>query len=73
MPLGSEVGLGPGNVVLDGIMGTQLPTERSTAAPTFRPVSIVAKWTPISATAEHCGYFGDAHWASPVIALALSG
>ena len=34
-------------------MGTQLrPTERSTAAPTFRPMSIVAKGSPISATAK---------------------
>jgi len=35
-------------------MGTQLPlpTERGTAAPTFQPMSIVAKQLPISATAE---------------------
>jgi len=38
MPLGTEVGLGPGYIVLDG---TQLPrTERGTAAPSFRPMSI---------------------------------
>jgi len=40
MPLDPEVGLGLGGIVLDG---DQLPTERSTAAPTFRPMSIVAK------------------------------
>ena len=34
-------------------MGTQLPrTERGTADPTFRPMSVAAKRSPISATAE---------------------
>jgi len=32
-------------------MGTQLPPKRGTA-PKFQPMSIVAKWSPISATAE---------------------
>jgi len=51
MPLATEVGLGPGNVVLDGDPAP--PTERGTAAPpTFQPMSIVAKRSPISATAE---------------------
>jgi len=50
MPLGMEVGLGPGDVVLDG--DPVSPTERGTTAPTFRLMSIVAKWSPISATAE---------------------
>jgi len=51
MPLGTEVGLGPGYIVLDR---TQLPPprERGTAAPTFRSISIVVKRSPISATAE---------------------
>ena len=37
MPLGTEVGLGPGDIVLDG--DPTLPTERGTAAPphTFGP------------------------------------
>jgi len=77
MPLGMEVGLGPGHIVLDGIpasppkkwhldlssrlattdmgqkVGAVVPLfgvgswvfiqKRSTAAPTFRPMSIVAK------------------------------
>jgi len=51
MPLGTEVGLGSGDTVLDG--DPALPTERGTAAlnspPTFRPMSIVAKRSPISA------------------------
>jgi len=48
MPLGTEVGLGSGHVVLDGDPD---PTERDIAPPTFRPMSIVAKRSPISATA----------------------
>jgi len=52
MPLiGTEVGLSPGNIVLDG---DPAPPQRSTAPPcNFRPMSIVAKRSPISATAEH--------------------
>ena len=42
MPLGTEVGLGPGDIVLDG----------DPAPPTFQPMSIVAKQSLISATAE---------------------
>ena len=49
MPLGTEVGLGPGDIVLDG---DPAPTKRGTAPPAFRPVSIVAKRSPISETAE---------------------
>ena len=97
MPLGTEVGLGPGHTVLNGDpappmeTGTAPPplfgqcllwpngwmdqdttwyggrprprrncvrwgpssiTERGTAAPTFRPMSSVAKQSPISATTE---------------------
>jgi len=46
MPLGKEVGLGPGHIVLDG---DPAPTA---APPHFRPTPIVAKRSPISATAE---------------------
>jgi len=46
MLLGTELGLGPGDILLDE---TQLPpTERGTAA----PVSVVTKRSPIWATAE---------------------
>jgi len=50
MPLGKAVGLGPGDIVLDG----DLPplTEMGTAAPTFRPMSIVAKRSPIPTAVE---------------------
>jgi len=51
VPLGTEVGLGPGHIMLDWDLA--LPTEKGTAAPTFavlslrpykpRPMSIVAK------------------------------
>jgi len=41
--LGIQVGLGPGHIVLDGELGTQLPSPRGTA-PNFRPISVVAKW-----------------------------
>jgi len=59
MKLSVLVGFGPGHIVLDG---DQLPKERGTAAHTFeiylrpynpQPMSIVAKRSPISATAEH--------------------
>jgi len=38
-PLGTEVDLGPGHIVLDGVPALR---ERGTAAPSFRPLSIVA-------------------------------
>ena len=42
MPFGTEVGFGPGHIVLDG---DPSPPERGTAAPPpyFRPMFIVAK------------------------------
>jgi len=42
MPLGTAVNLGPGDVVLDGIAAASPPFKRGTA-PSFRPMSIVAK------------------------------
>ena len=51
MSLGAEVGLGPGHIMLDGDPTPPL-RKRDTAAPTFRPMSIMAKRSPISATAE---------------------
>jgi len=48
MPLGTEVGLGSGDILLDG---DQAP-KGAQPPPNFRPVFIVAKWLPISATAE---------------------
>jgi len=40
MPLGMELGLGPGNVVLDWVLA--LPIRGT--APSYRPMSIVTKW-----------------------------
>ena len=60
MPLGKEVGLGAGDIVLDG---NQAPPQKSAAAPSFRPMSIAAKRSPISAAAEHLLSFGLAVWA----------
>jgi len=39
IPLGTEVRLGPGDIVLDG-WGPTSPTERGTAVPTFRPSAL---------------------------------
>jgi len=50
MPLGMKVDLDRGHVVLDG--DPALPSKRGTAAPYFWLMSIVAKRSPISATAE---------------------
>ena len=50
MPLGMEVGLRPGRIVLHG---DPAPLPKGTQPPNFRPMSIVAKRLPISATAEH--------------------
>ena len=38
-PVGTEVDLSPGHIVLDGVPALR---ERGTAAPSFRPMSIVA-------------------------------
>jgi len=51
MPLVRKVGLDPSDIVLDG---DQFPhSPKGAEPPNFRPVSIVAKRSPISATAEH--------------------
>jgi len=49
MPLGMELGFGPGHIVLDGDPASH-PQKRW---PNFRPMSIVAKRSPISDIAEH--------------------
>ena len=50
MPLGMEVGLGPGHIVLDVDPASPKKWGR---APNFRSMSIVDKRSPISAAAEH--------------------
>ena len=49
MPLGTEVGFGPGHIVFDG----DPAPSKGHSIPIFRPMSVVAKRSPISATAEH--------------------
>jgi len=50
MPLGMEPGLGPGDIVLDE---DPAPHGKGHRSPRFsRPMSVVAKQSPISATAE---------------------
>jgi len=51
MQLGTEVGLGPGHIVLDGDSAT--PAQKGGTPLNFRPMSIAVKRSPISATAEH--------------------
>jgi len=46
------IGLGPGHIVLDGYPAPPKKRENSRPPPNFRPMSIVAKRSPISATAE---------------------
>jgi len=50
MPLGTKVGLGPGHIVF---YGDPAPQEKRGHNPDFLSMSIVAKRSPISATAEH--------------------
>ena len=49
MPLGTEIGLGPGNVVLID-RDPALSRKGAQQAPIFRPMSLLAKRSPISAT-----------------------
>jgi len=52
MPLGMEVGLGPGHIVLDGDPARpslSVPRKGHSRHPSFRPTCIVAKRSPISA------------------------
>jgi len=57
MPLGTEIDLSPGQIILEGDWRpSPLSSERvaeQAAPPSVRPMSIVAKRSPISATAEH--------------------
>ena len=52
MPLGTKVDFSPGHIVLDGDQVPPPPKNGGTA-PHFRPMCIVGKRLPISATAEH--------------------
>jgi len=60
MSLGMEVSLGLGHIVLHGDPAT--PTPKRNTTPNFQLMSIVAKRSPISATAEHLLLFMAALW-----------
>jgi len=66
MPLGMEVGLDPGDFVLDG---NPDPSKRGIAFPNFWLTSIVAKQSPISATGALL--FRHDFWASSAKCLLL--
>jgi len=44
-PFGAEVDISPGHVVLDGVPALR---KRGTAAPSFRPISVVATFAHLS-------------------------
>ena len=52
MPLSTEKGLGLGHIVFTWGPSSPLPVKRAQQPPNFRLMSILAKWSPISATAE---------------------
>ena len=52
MPFGREVDLDPSDIVLDGDPAPP-PKGAQQPPPSFQPMSIVAKWSSVSATAEH--------------------
>jgi len=52
MPLGKEVGLGPGDTVLYGDPAPPPPRKGAQQLSTFQPISILVKPSPISTTAE---------------------
>jgi len=82
IPLGTEVGLSPGYIVLDGVPAPLM--ERGIAAPTFW-MSVVAKQSPIAADSElwyriswrrrwHCVNWDSAPpWKSGKVSAALFG
>ena len=58
MPLAREAEIGPGHIVLDGDLA--LPRKGHSSPLSFRPMSIVARRSPISTTTEHLFYFAVA-------------
>jgi len=51
MSLGTEVGLAPGDIVLDGDPAIPAP-KGAHQPPTFRPMSVLAKQSPMSVSAD---------------------
>jgi len=63
VPLGTEVDIGPGHIVLHGDPALPPPKKGGTAPSNFRPMSIVAKRSPIWATAL---FFNFVSFTSPL-------
>ena len=63
MPLGIEVGLVPGDIVLDG---NPAPQEKGAQPPNFGPMSIVAKRSAISGTAAEQWLLNAMHKAAHI-------
>jgi len=57
MLLATQVGLDQGDIVLDGDPALPSPRKAAQQPTTFRPMSIVAKRSPILATAELLFYY----------------
>ena len=64
MPHGMEVGLDPSDILLDGDPAP--PPQKVDTAPNFSPMSIVAKRSPISATAQHL-YSVSVKWGNTLM------
>jgi len=56
MKLGTVVGLWPSHIVLDGDLAPRM--ERRTAAPNFRPMSVVANGRPSQQLLSSCSLLG---------------
>jgi len=59
IPLSEEIGLGRSDIVLNADPAP--PTERGTAAPTFRPMSIVVKRSPLAHLSYCWARFSNGH------------
>ena len=72
MPLGMEVGLGPGDIVLDRDPAPS--PQKGHSYPNFRPMSIVAKWLYVSGTeTEICLGLRDIVLDGDPVALPING
>ena len=71
MPLGTKVGLGPGHNVLHGDPASPPKRGHSLLPLNFRPMSIVAKRSPISATVEHLLYLQTVQHIREIIAKSI--
>ena len=70
MPLGTEVGLGLGDIVLDG--GPATPRKGAQQPPTFRPMFIVAKRSPISQLLLSSFWATVCKTVRPILSVCLS-